>query len=423
MASEERIAHLALHGGPKVRQAPWPGRQTVGTEEKQAAEKLFDQAIDSGNPFGYNGPEETAYCEEFSKFMGGGFADAVNSGTNAIYIGLKALGVEPFTEVIVGAVTDPGGMMPIPLLNCIPVVADTVPDSFNPSAEQIEPLISPLTSAIVVAHIAGEPADIEGVIALANKHNIPVLEDCAQAHGSKLNGKYVGTFGDVGAFSTMFGKHHFSGGQGGIVYTKREDLYWPIRRSADRGKPFGLQAGSTNCIGSLNLNMDELSAAIGRAQLKKLPQVIEKRTKIVHALGKGIEQLKSLEMPVIISGGEPNYWFLRVKVHHDLLSCDKKTFCQALSAEGLPVSESYRGALPHTMEWFKTKRVFGTSQHPWSSPDYKGDPNREFPCPNTMKAMEDFFILHFREGWQEQEIKDALTIMEKVENAYLKQGN
>ena len=94
----------------------------------------------------YGGEQERAYCAEFATSLGGGYADAVNSGTSAIYIALRALGIEPFTEVVVPAITDPGGMMPVPLCGCVPVVADTAPGSFNCDVDQIEALIGPLTS-------------------------------------------------------------------------------------------------------------------------------------------------------------------------------------------------------------------------------------------------------------------------------------
>ena len=108
---------LALHGGPPVRREPFPERGHVGAQEKAAIVALFDRAMATGIAPGYDGDEETAYCEELAAFMGGGYVDAVSSGTAGIYATLKALELEPFTEVIVGPVTDPGGLMPVPLCN------------------------------------------------------------------------------------------------------------------------------------------------------------------------------------------------------------------------------------------------------------------------------------------------------------------
>jgi len=415
-----KLEQLAINGGPKVRTKPWPERRLIGPEEKAAVVALFDQAIASGSAFGYNGPEEEAYCREFAEYMGGGYVDAVSSGTTAIYVALKALDLPAFTEVIVSAVTDPGGMMPIPLLNLIPIVADTAPGSYNTGPEEVEPLISPLTSAILVSHIAGEPADIEGIVALARKHNLPVIEDCAQSHGARLHGKLLGTFGDLSAFSTMFGKHHCSGGQGGLVFTQSEDLYWSLRRASDRGKPFGLPPGSTNHTASLNLNLNDLAAAIGRVQLKKLPDIVRKRREVVAGIGEGIRRLQTVSLPPQIEGAEPSFWFLRLRFHPENAACDKDTFCQALGAEGLPVGLSYRGALPHTMDWFIHRRVFGESGYPWTSPDYKGDPNRSFPCPNANRAMDTHFNLYPHENWGQEEIANTIAILQKVEAAYLK---
>lgn len=409
---------LAIHGGPKIRTHPWPPRAVIGAEEKAAVAALFDRVIAEGGAISYGGEEEEAYCREFTERMGGGYADGVNSGTTALYVALKALELEPFSEVIVAAVTDPGGMMPIPLLNLIPIVADSVPGGYNTGPDQVEPLISSLTSAIVVSHIAGEPADIEAVVQLAAKHRISLIEDCAQAHGARLHGKMLGTFGDVAVFSTMFGKHHTTGGQGGIVFTRREDLDRKVRQAADRGKPVGLPEGSTNCMAALNLNLNEIAAVIGRVQLKKLPDIVRRRRAVVEKIVKGIHHLQLVSAPPLIQGAEASYWFLRMEFHPDRARCDKETFCQALLAEGLPINPAYRAALPHTMDWFKNRRVFGTSGYPWSSPDYKGDPNREFPTPNALGVMETQFNLSIHENWGDRDVADTLAILEKVEGAF-----
>jgi perosamine synthetase len=412
---------LALFGGQKIRVTPFPARGHVGAEEKAAVDALFDAAIATGNAPGYNGAAEMAYCEAFAASLGGGFADAVSSGTAALYVALRALNLQPFTEVIVGAVTDPGGMMPIPLLNLIPMIADTAPGSYNTGPEQVEALISPCTSAIVVPHIAGEPADVAGIVEIARRHNIPVIEDCAQTHGARLHGRMIGTFSDIGVFSTMFGKHHSTGGQGGLVYTHDEALYQAIRRASDRGKSFFLPEGSTNVIASLNLNLNDLAAAIGSVQLRKLPGIVQRRRYIVTQFACGIKSLKTVCIPAPLPGSEPSYWFLRVRFHAENARCDKATFCQALAAEGLPVGVDYRAALPHTMEWFVKRRVFGDSGYPWTSPDYTGDPDRQFPCPNAQAAMDAHFNLFFHEGWKDSDVADAIAILAKVDAAYKKQ--
>jgi len=414
-----RNAKLAIHGGPKTRTEPWPARSLIGAEERDAVVALFDQAIASGSAPGYNGPAEQAYCEAFAESLGGGFADAVNSGTTALYCALRALGLEPFTEIIVSPITDPGGMMPIPLLGCIPIVADAEPGRYNTGPEPIAELISPLTRAIVVAHIGGEPVDMPGVMALAREHGIPVVEDCAQAHLATLHGQPLGSFGDLATFSTMFGKHHCTGGQGGLVFTRSEDLYTRVRHAADRGKPFGLPEASTNCMASLNFNLDELGCTIGLCQLRKLPAIARRRREVVARLTEAFANVEAIIVPPQIPGAEPSYWFWRLEVAADRVTCDKAAFCAALAAEGIPLNPSYRH-LPHTMDWYRDRAVFGTSGLPWTSPLYKGDPDRAFPCPNALAATDHQFNLGIHESWGDREIADTLAALRKVETAYLR---
>jgi dTDP-4-amino-4,6-dideoxygalactose transaminase len=282
----------------------------------------------------------------------------------------------------------------------------------------VQELITSRTSAILIPHIAGEPADMEGILQVASCHGLPVIEDCAQAHGARLNGRMLGTFGCIAAFSTMFGKHHCSGGQGGLVFTRDEQLFHSIRRASDRGKPFFLPQGATNPTASLNFNLSDLAAAIGRVQLKKLPECISRRRTIAAKLAEEIEAMQAISIPGPVPGAEPSYWFLRMRFHARRAACDKETYCQALIAEGLPVEPSYRAAMPHLMDWFIHRRVFGSSGYPWASPAYTGDPHRQFPCPNANAAIDQHFNLRFHENWTNADINTAVSILQKVDEAY-----
>lgn len=408
----DKVGTLAVNGGEKAIVAPFKSRQNIGAEERAAVLALMDECIKSGHMFGYQGAQEDAFCKEFSQSLGGGYADGVNSGTNAVYVAIKALQLPPFSEVIVGCMTDPGGMMPIVLNNCIPIVADTMPGSFNTGAPMIEPLITGRTRAIVVAHIGGEPANMPEIMALAKRHNLKVLEDCAQSHMAKINGQNVGTFGDMGAFSLMFGKHMCTGGQGGAVFTKSEEIYWNIRRAADRGKPFNLPAGSNNVIPAINCNMDEIHAVIGRVQIKKLPDIVARRKAFIELLiKKGMNRLKAVKIPALPVWAEHCYWWWRLRIDMPALKCKRDEFCAALSAEGLPINPSYKGALPAKMAWFQNR----AEKFPWNAPQYKGDPKREFPCPNSDASVEHHFILPLYESWGEAEADAIMNAIHKVE--------
>ncbi|MCQ2396664.1 MAG: DegT/DnrJ/EryC1/StrS family aminotransferase [Lentisphaeria bacterium] len=408
---------LAINGGSKA-VPELPARYHFGKEEKAAVDALFDECIVSGNASGYNGPEEEAFGREFAEYLGGGYADGVNSGTNTIFVSLKSLELPPFSEVVVGCVTDPGGMMPIAELNCIPVPADTAPGSFCAGAEQIESRITDRTSAIVVAHIAGEPADMPSIMAVAKRHNLPVVEDCAQAHMSLIDGRKAGTFGTLGAFSLMAGKYMCAGGQGGAVFTRSEEQYWKVRRAADRGKPFNLE-GHTNVRYAINCNMDEIHAAIARAQLKKLPGIVEHRRNFVKMmLERGLGELPGIYIPQkdLKKGFEPCYWWWRLRFMADEMKCTKDEFCKALVAEGAQILPSYAAALPARMEWF-AKRA---DCHPWNNPLCRSDVNAVYETPNCDKVIASDFVFFIYESYGETQADQLMEAFRKVAVHYAK---
>jgi dTDP-4-amino-4,6-dideoxygalactose transaminase len=410
---------LAIDGGPKVRTSPFPTRGLIGVEEKTAVDALFDQAIASGNAFGYNGPAEQQYEKDFADYMGGGFADAVNSGTNAVFCALGALQLDALSEVIVPPITDPGGIMPVALLGCVPVVADADPRSYNSSAQQIEPLISERTRAIVVAHIAGDVVDMDPVLELARKHNLYVVEDCAQAHGAAYKGRRAGTMGDIAAFSTMFGKHHCTGGQGGVVYTQNEKLHWQGRRFADRGKPFNVENAAGNVVAGLNCNLNDLSATIGSVQVHKLPDIAKNRAKVGDAVKEAMADCAQVKVGWQVPDSQSSYWFLRMTVDPDALTVDKLTVCKALSAEGLPINPAYR-AIPAEFPWFQQKQVFGNSGFPWDCSDYKGPKTPQARIDNAIHAVETNFNIAVHENYGQKEIDDIIAALKKVAAAYSK---
>ncbi|MBQ8003911.1 MAG: DegT/DnrJ/EryC1/StrS family aminotransferase, partial [Oscillospiraceae bacterium] len=370
--------NLAINGGEKAIKAPLAARHHFGAEEKAACNRIMDEAIENGVAPGYNGPERGLLGEEFAELLGGGYAECVNSGTTSVYVALRSQDIQPFTEIICGPITDPGGLMPIVMLGCIPVIADATPGSFNMSFEGVKKAYTERTSAIVVAHIAGEPCeDIEKICEFAKEKGIKVIEDCAQAHGASFNGRPVGTFGDASGFSMMFGKHTCVGGQGGLVWTRTEESYYRARQAADRGKPYGVDGSNGNVCASLNYNMDDMHAAIGRVQIKKMFPIGEKRREVIGKIKAGLSDIPAVSFTPISEKSSPSYWFLRILFNADAVTCDKDTFCDALAAEGLQVNKYYM-ATPYTSEWYQESKVFGNSGYPWAAPEYKGDKDKRY---------------------------------------------
>ena len=412
MTTQEK-QQLAINGGKAIRTKPFPPRKLFGQEEKAAAVALFDEAMDKGHQvMGYNGPQEDGYCKEFAEFLGGGFADGVNSGTNAVYVALCALEPAPGSEVIVPAISDPGGVMPAAICGCIPVPADTCEDYYTIGAKQIEEKITDKTSAIIVAHIAGISADMDPIMEVANSKGIPVVEDCAQIHGAKYKGRMVGTLGTISSFSLMFGKHHATGGQGGMVFTKDQDLYWKVRRYADRGKPFGIDdAPNGNVVAAINCNMDELHAAIGRVQLKKLPDITTRRRKFAKQIAERCRQeLKSVRLKEEPADCQGVYWFMIFECNSSLLTVSKEDFVKAVEAEGIPVCPTYKH-VPVRMEWMgKYMQQQGLSI---------ADDSR-YELTNVDKVDDMYFNCGLHEDYTQAEADDIIAALKKVEAAYLK---
>ncbi len=410
------MAELAVDGGPKVRTAAWPARRLFGEGERAAALALFDQCLATGGVFGYNGAPEEEYRAAFARYQGGGLAHTVNSGTSAVLAAVAGLGLEPFSEVIVPPITDPGGVMPVALLNLVPMVADAQDGSFNLGPEGIRAVITERTRAIVVAHIAGEPADLDAIMELAAEHNLRVVEDCAQSHGATHRGRKVGTIGDVAAFSTMSGKHHATGAQGGVVFSRDEEAFWRARRFADRGKPFNTDS-PTNVAAGLNLNLNDLSAAIGLVQLDKLPEIVARRQAVAAEIAAGLRGVEGVDLGWQVPETESAVWFMRIHVDPAAFRVDMRTFVSAVAAEGLPVGWPY-APITSTMKWFEERRVFGTPGLPWTAAEYHGDRHAQFPCPVATKARNEHFNLFVHEGCGSAEAEDVVAALRKVADAY-----
>ncbi|HUT60878.1 MAG TPA: DegT/DnrJ/EryC1/StrS family aminotransferase, partial [Phycisphaerae bacterium] len=358
---------LAIDGGTPAVPANSMGRRLIGPQERQAVLDLLDRAIAEGKAFDrYGGQEVDAYEKAFAAWLGLKYATAVSSGTAAVHTALAALHLEPGTEVICSPITDPGAVMPVVCSLCVPVFADTSPESFNCDPESIEQAVTDHTGAIVLGHIAGEPCQVARIAEIARRRGIPLIEDCAQAHGATYDGRPVGTFGTMAAFSLMSGKHQTSGGQGGMVLTNDEGLYWDAKRFADRGKPFNSDQ-ATNLFMGLNYRMTELEAAIGRVQLRRLPELLARRQRLADRLAGHLADSKVFTMGWMPAAARSAYWFLRIRVRTERLDVDKSQVAAALSAEGVGAAPTYT-SLIHVQKWFAERRTFGSAGLPWSLP-------------------------------------------------------
>ncbi|UCD53061.1 MAG: DegT/DnrJ/EryC1/StrS family aminotransferase, partial [Phycisphaerales bacterium] len=215
---------------------------------------------------------------------------AVNSGTGALCTAMSALGVGPGTEVVVPAFLWVATITAVIQNNGIPVLCE-IDDSFNMDPDDLEQKITERTKLITVVHMAGTPCDMDGIMRVANKHNIPVLEDCAQCNGGSFKGQKVGTFGKVGIFSLQINKN-CTAGEGGLLVTDDEKLHTRLVAAHDLGIPW--KQGLPDETGDVYLwgqgrRMGELAGAVANVQLRKLPRVVAhmkgSKQRIKSALG------------------------------------------------------------------------------------------------------------------------------------------
>lgn len=409
---------LAIDGGTPVRADKMPERGLLTRDDLAAVTRLFEAAMAEGQALGYAGEQEALFCEEFCAFMGGGLADGLSSGSAACMAALAGLDLEPFGEVIVPPMTDPGPVMAVALMGCVPVPADGDLRTFNISAEGVSARLTSRTRAVMVAHIPGEPVDMDAILAVTRAAGLPVIEDCSQAHGARYKGRFVGTFGAVSFFSTMFTKHMCTGGQGGILFTRDPEIHRRAKLFANRGKPFGpgSDPDQRECLG-LNLNMDEIAAAIGRSQLRRLPETIARRREIAEAVRQGLDPEGAVSFGWQPEGGEASLWFLRLGLDTSRLRVDKERFCAALTAEGLRASP-HLPIMPTEKGWYRNRRTLGSSGFPWTCAEYQGPRVPDYPIPRTIQAEAGHFRVGFHERWTLREVEDLLAAVAKVQKAY-----
>ena len=394
---------LALYGGVPIRQKMMPGRRLFGEAELAAVSNVFQQAWNDDRDFSYQGLEEERYTSDFCAFQKEkGYADAVATGTAAIFVSIQSLQLPPGSPILVSPVTDPGSLMGAILLGHPLVIADSIPDNFNIGPEQFEKAINGNVKAAILTHLGGHPLEMDCIMEIANAHDIKVIEDCSQAHGAYFNERRVGCFGAIGVFSTMFSKAHATGGCGGLIYTQDEGLFRKIRYSADRGKPLPCENHNQknpafNHFPALNLNLDEISCSIGRVTLGKVDQRMHRRREITKRIDDALSDCKAVNPSKINLISVPSPFFHTIRVDPSRLIVSKKEFCQALLAEGIDINPDYR---------------FVVSEWPWIT-SYLQTPT---PTPNATKFRETSFNLLFHERYTENDVDDVIKAIIKVDS-------
>lgn len=336
------MQHLAINGGSPVRKDAFPAWPFFDQDEIDAAV----QVLASGKVNYWTSAECKAFEVEFAQAFGRRFGIGLANGTLALELALYALDIGEGDEVIVPSRTFIATASCVVMRGAKPVVVDVDALTGNLSAETVAPVITSRTKAIIPVHMAGWPCDMNPLVALAERHGVHVIEDCAQSHGATYHGRPVGSFGICSAFSFCQDKIMTTGGEGGMLLTDDESLWRRAWEYKDHGKSWEAVNRTSHPPGfrwlhesfGTNWRMTAMQAAIGRRQLIKLPLWLKQRRANALYLAEHLAGVPGLYVPL----PEDNmghawyklYAFLQLNQLKD--GWNQPRVIDAINAEGIP---------------------------------------------------------------------------------------
>ena len=304
-------------------------------------EEAVLQVLRSGQYIG--GPQIKAFEEAFAASVGTSHAVGCNSGTDALILALRALGIGAGDEVITCSFSFFATAEAISAVGATPVFVDVDPTTYLIDFDQIEAAITPATKALMPVHLFGRPVDMTRLMGIARAHGLRVVEDCAQATGARWNGQAVGSFGDVGCFSFFPTKNLGAAGDGGAATTSDAGLAQTMRELAVHGMP---ERYLHTHLG-YNSRLDAIQAAVLNVKLPKLETWISRRAAIAARYQDALTDLSGLSLPTAEEGHSWNQFVVRIG------SCPKgQPLCKATCT---PSSTSARHGIPESCcrDWLK----------------------------------------------------------------------
>lgn len=332
----------AVLGGPKAHPGAFPGWPFIDQTEKDGLLKTLES-----KKWGRLGAGSTVgkFEEEYSQTLGVGHTLGVNSGTSALYSILGALDIGPGDEVIIPVYTFIATYNVVALNYALPIMIDTDPESFQIDASKIERAITKNTKAIIPVHIGGSPADLDKILAIGKKHNIPIIEDACQAHLAEWKGKKVGSYGLAGAFSFQSSKN-LNAGEGGAITTNSEAFAKACYDFHNQGRSGAVStyssAGSSGTRGS-NLRMTEFQGSILRSQMTRVKEQTQHRWENATYLNKMLGEIPGITPAKLHDGTTMSAYHLYMFRYDakQFAGLSREKFLQALTAEGIPNSPGY----------------------------------------------------------------------------------
>ncbi|HET9741517.1 MAG TPA: DegT/DnrJ/EryC1/StrS family aminotransferase [Terriglobales bacterium] len=393
-------AKLAIEGGKPIRTAPFPPWPFFSEDEIAGCAEVMR----SGRVNYWTGEQGKLFEQEFAQTCGCRYALAVSNGTSALELSLRALGIGPGDEVVTSSRTFIASASSAVVCGARAVFADVDRETQNITAEAIRAALTPRARAIVAVHLGGWPCDMDPILELARERKLFVIEDCAQAQGAIYGGRPVGSFGDAAAFSFCQDKIMTTAGEGGMIVTNREDVWERAAAYRDHGRSNASRSNGNaagfplvhDLIGT-NARMTEIQAAIGRWQLKKVPEWGDIRRRHARALNERfvrIAALRPLFIPEI--GIEPVFYRYYVFVRPERLRAgwSRDRIIEAIRAEGTPCFMGSCGEV-------YLEKAFASAR-----------PEHRFPMARELSETSLAFLVH--PTLTAEEIEDTCRAVEKV---------
>lgn len=360
---------LAICGGDPVRTLPFPRWPVYGEQEREALLGVLESGA-----WSLGSSEVERFEEAFAEMHGCRYGVTVTSGTVALRVALLAAGVQAGDEVIIPAYTFQATATAIVEANAVPVFVDIDPKTYTMSPAALEAAVTDRTRFVLPVHFAGLPADTDGIVQVATRHGIMVIEDACQAHGASLAGRPVGSIGAAGCFSFQSSKN-LNCGEGGIIVTSDETLARRCRQIRNCGRGAGDPEADLRIAG--NYRMTAFQAGILNAQLTRFEsQCItrERSAALLRDLLAGVPGISPQERSESVT--RHAYHLFSFRYAEVEFGAPRSAFVKAMNAEGIPVTDGY--TIPLYRHPLFAKRAFG----PYTSARRESDE----PCPVTERA-------------------------------------
>lgn len=415
------MKHLAVLGGTPVGKTVAPSWPIHGQLEVD----LVTQVVNSGM-WGTDGPKQVEFEKLFSEYCGAPYGVMMTNGTHTLRLALEALGIGPGDEVIVPGITWQATASSVLDVNAVPVLVDIDPETYTIDPKAVEAAITPRTRCIIPVHVFCRVCDMDALRAIAKKHDLYIIEDCAHQHGSQWNGQKVGTLGDIGSFSFQASKI-LTTGEGGMCITSRKELYDKLYslkfcgRETYPGSP-AMQSGNFRC--------NEFAAALGIAQLTRLDEQNALRHEnalyLEQELGK-IEGFSALRRDERITNQTYFHFYMRYD-QSKWRNIPRKYLSRAIRAE---LEDSVILRCPYEpLNNSPLYRPFSKKTHKWGRDYCKAiDPARfDLPVCTRVHSQEAFGFFHTHLLSQRSELDKIIEAYHKLHDnldeleAYAAQG-